>query len=155
MKRASIAVLAAFVALAAIVAGCGGDDSDTSASLTKAQFVKQADAICKKGNDKIEAEFESFVKENELGENEAPSKALQEEAIAEIVAPSVQEQVEEIDALGAPEGDEEQIEEMLTAFEEGAEELEENPSSLNEGENPIAKGSKLARDYGLVTCGEE
>jgi hypothetical protein len=152
-----IAVLAAFAAIMVIVAGCGGgdDSSSDSSSITKAQFVKQADAICEKGNKESEAEFEELAKEKGFSEKKEPSKPQQEEIISEIVAPGVQKQIEEIDALGAPEGDEKQIEAMVAAVEEGVEEIEENPASLIEGKNPLAKGTKLAKDYGLKACGEE
>lgn len=150
-----IAVLAALVAILVIVAGCGGGSDSTSSSITKAQFIKQADAICEKGNKENEAEFEEFAKEHNLSEKKEPSKAQQEEAISEIVAPSVQKQIEEIDALGAPEGDEAKIEAMVGAVEEGVEEIEADPTSLIEGKNPLGKGSKLAKEYGLKTCGEE
>jgi hypothetical protein len=152
-----IAVLAAATAILFIVAGCGGgdDSSSTSSSITKAQFIKQADAICAKGNKENEAEFEEFAKEKGLSESKEPTKAQQEEAISDIVAPGVQKQIEEIDALGAPEGDEGKVEAMIAAVEEGAGKIEENPASLIEGKNPLAKGSKLAKEYGLKTCGEE
>jgi uncharacterized protein with von Willebrand factor type A (vWA) domain len=152
-----IAVLAAFAAILLVAVGCGGgsDSSSDSSSISKAQFIKQADAICEKGNEENEAEFEEFAKENGLSEKQEPTKAQQEEAISEIVAPGVQKQIDEIDALGAPEGDEKQIEAMVAAVEEGVEEIEEDPGSLTEGKNPLAKGSKLAKEYGLKTCGEE
>jgi hypothetical protein len=152
-----IAVLAALAAITMIAAGCGGgsDSSSDSSSITKAQFIKQADAICAKGNKEDEAEFEKFEKENGLSEKKEPTKAQQEEATSEIVVPSVQKQIEEIDALGAPKGDEKKIEALVASVEEGVEEIEADPASLTEGKNPLAKGSKLAREYGLKTCGEE
>jgi hypothetical protein len=157
VSKRFIALLAALAAISVIAAGCGGgsDSSSTSATISKAQFIKQADAICAKGNKENEAEFEEFAKENGLSEKKEPTKAQQEEAISEIVAPGVEKQIEEIDALGAPEGDEGKIEAMVAAVEEGAEEIEANPASLIEGKNPLAKGSKLAKEYGLKTCGEE
>jgi hypothetical protein len=148
-------MLAALVLVAALVAGCGGDDSDTTASLSKAEFIKQADAICEKSESKVSSEFEDFAKENDWSEDEEPTKEQQEEAIAEVIGPSVQSQAEEIRELGAPEGDEKTINKMLTAVEDGVEALEESPDQLVEGKNPLAKGSKLARDYGLEKCGEE
>jgi predicted small secreted protein len=157
VSKPFIAVLAALAAISMIAAGCGGGDDSSSegSSITKAQFVKQADAICEKGNKETEAEFEEFAEEEGLGENKQPSKAQQEKAITDIVAPGVQKQIEEIDGLGAPEGDEKQVEAIVTSVEEGVEEIEENPGSLTEGKNPLAKGSKLAKEYGLKACGEE
>jgi hypothetical protein len=157
VSKPFITVLVALVAISMIAAGCGGgdDSSSDSSSITKAQFIKQADAICEKGNKENEAEFEEFAEEKNLSENKEPTKAQQEEAITDIVAPGVQKQIEEIDALGAPEGDEKQVEAIVTSVEEGVEEIEENPGSLIKGENPLGKGSKLAKEYGLKACGEE
>lgn len=154
MSKRFIALLAALVAISVIVAGCGSDSSSSS-SLSKAEFIKQADKICEKGNEENNTEFEEFAKEHNLSEKKEPSKAVQEEAISEIVAPGVKKQIEEIDALGAPEGDEKKVEAMVGAVEEGVEEIEANPAVLIEGKNPLAKGSKLAKEYGLKTCGEE
>jgi hypothetical protein len=155
VSKPFIALLAALAAISMIAVGCGGSDSTDSSSITKAQFIKQADAICEKGNEENEAEFEEFAEEKNLSENKEPTKAQQEEAITDIVAPGVQKQIEEIDALGAPEGDEKQVEAIVTSVEEGVEEIEEDPSSLIKGENPLGKGSKLAKEYGLKACGEE
>jgi hypothetical protein len=157
VSKPFIAVLAALAAITMIVAGCGGGDDSSSegSSITKTQFIKQADAICEKGNKENEAEFEEFAEEKGLSENKEPTKAQQEEAITDIVAPGVQKQIEEIDELGAPEGDEKQVEAIVTSVEEGVEEIEADPSSLTEGKNPLAKGSKLAKEYGLKACGEE
>jgi uncharacterized protein with von Willebrand factor type A (vWA) domain len=157
VSKSFITVLVALVAISMIAAGCGGgdDSSSDSSSITKAQFIKQADAICEKGNKENEAEFEEFAEEKNLSENKEPTKAQQEEAITDIVAPGVQKQIEEIDALGAPKGDEKQVEAIVTSVEEGVEEIEENPGSLIKGENPLGKGSKLAKEYGLKACGEE
>jgi hypothetical protein len=155
VSKPFIALLAALTAISMIAAGCGGSDSTDSSSITKAQFIKQADAICEKGTKENEAEFEEFAEEKNLSEDEEPTKAQQEEAISDIVAPGVQKQIEEIDALGAPEGDEKQVEAIVTSVEEGVEEIEADPSSLIKGENPLGKGSKLAKEYGLKACGEE
>jgi hypothetical protein len=154
LNRASLAVLAALVALAAVVAGCGSD-SETTESLTKAEFIKRADAICEKNEGKVTSEFEDYAEEKGWSEGKEPSKEQQEEALVDVVGPNVQAQVDAIRELEAPEGDEETIDEMLTAVEEGVEDLEENPGQLTSGKNPLAEGSKLARDYGLEKCGEE
>ena len=152
-----IAVLAAAAAILVIAAGCGGgsDSSSDSSSVTKAQFVKEADAICVKGDKQNEKEFEEFAKEHNLSEGKEPSKEVQEEAVQDLVVPGVRQQIEEIDDLAVPSGDEAKIEEVVSSVEEGLEELEEDPTLLFKGKNPLGKGSKLAREYGMVKCGSE
>jgi len=146
-------LIAAVGAIALIVAGCGSSDDDSS--LTKAEFVKQADAICTKGDKQDEKEFEDFAKEHNLSEGKEPSKEVQEEAVQDIVVPGVRQQIEEIDELAAPEGDEAKIEAVVTAVEDGLDELEDDPTLLFKGKNPLGEGSKLAKEYGMTKCGAE
>ena len=104
MNREFLSALAVLVALAAVVAGCGGGDSTTDSTrvvLTKTEFIKQGEAICREATEKNQSEAEDFAKENDF-ELEKASKDQLEEAIAEVIAPSLGKQAEELDALGAP-----------------------------------------------------
>lgn len=156
MSKKFLVVAIGVFALALVAAGCGGGDdtSDGGEALTKTEFVKQADAICEQGNATIEEEVEAFAEDNDV-DIEKPSKEQQEEVIADVVAPATQQQLDEIGELGAPEGDEDQIETMLETTEGGVSELEDDPALLLEGKNPLSAGSKLAKEYGLKSCGEE
>jgi hypothetical protein len=155
LNKALLAALAALMALAALVAGCGGGDSttDETVTLTKTEFIKQGDAICKKGNDQSEKEAEEFAEENDFTLEKA-SKEQIEEAVAEVLVPNLEKQAEELDELGAPEGDEEQVEEIITSLEKAAGEIEDEPSAIFEGQ-VLKKPSELADDYGFKVCGEE
>jgi|SRR5215204_3968075 len=155
LKKAVLAALAALVALSALIAGCGGGDSttDETVNLTKTEFIKQGDAICKKGNDQSEKEAEKFAEENGFTLEKA-SKDQLEEAVAEVLVPSVNQQAEEIAELGAPEGDEEQVEEIIVSLEGAADKIEDEPSAVFDGK-VLKEPSKLAKDYGFKVCGEE
>jgi hypothetical protein len=159
LNKRLIAPFACLVALAVVAAGCGGgnDETTTTASITKAQFLKQGNAICAKGNTEIEEGFESFFKKSNLKKNEEPSKAEIEEVAETVAVPGVEKQIEGLRALGAPEGEEEQVDEILTAAEEAVEKVEEDPVALlSEGNNAaFAKVNKMARAYGLTVCAEE
>jgi hypothetical protein len=153
-KLLTAAVAAAV--LAALVAGCGGGDetTDETATLTKAEFLKQGNAICAEGNKEIEEGFEEFEEENGL-QNKQPTKAQLKEAIETIVLPAVSGQVEGIEQLGAPSGEEAKVEAITEAAGEAVEKGEEDPASLtSEKADPFARANKLANEYGLVKCGE-
>jgi hypothetical protein len=158
VSKPFLVLLAAAVAIAMIVAGCGGSNdssSEGSSSLTKAEFVKQGNAICAKGSEEIETGFKAFEKENNSSENKQPSKAMQMEAAETILIPSVRKQVEGIRDLAAPSGEEQKVDKILSAAEEGIEKSEEDPTILITGSaNPFGKSNKLASEYGLVKCGE-
>lgn len=154
MNKASLAVLATLVALGALVAGCGGgDDSDTTATLTKAEFIKQGDRICKEAEKQSETEAEEFAEENGFTFDKAGKEQI-EEAVSEVFVPNLEQQAEDLDVLGAPEGDEKQVEEIIVSLEDAAGEIEDDPGLVFEG-RVLKEASKLAEDYGFKVCGEE
>jgi hypothetical protein len=72
-----------------------------------------------------------------------------------VLLPSVEDQVSKIRALGAPKGDEDQVNAILDAADEGVQKGKQDPLSLTkEGSaGPFDKANKLANAYGLKTCG--
>jgi hypothetical protein len=159
LNRLSLVLVVGAMAIGLVAAGCGSSDdssSDSAASLTKAEFIKEGNAICTKGNAEIESGYESFSKENDLSETKAPSEAVQEEAAEEILIPAITTQLEELRALGTPEGDEGEVDEILTGAEEAVEEGEEDPATLiGSDAGGFTEVNKQARAYGLTVCGEE
>jgi basic membrane lipoprotein Med (substrate-binding protein (PBP1-ABC) superfamily) len=156
LSKPLVLALAAFAAITMIAAGCGGggDSTTDSSSLTKAEFLKQGNAVCAKGNKEIEEGFKDFEKENGL-QNKQPTEAQLTEAIETIVLPAVRDQVDGIEALGAPSGEEEKVESITDAASEAVDEGEDDPASLtSEKADPFAKANELANEYGLVKCGE-
>lgn len=153
MSKLLIAAVAA-VALAALVAGCGGGDetTDETVTLTKAEFIKQGDAICKESGDQSEKEAEEFAEENGFTLEKASTEQL-EEAVAEVLVSTLRQQADEISALGAPEGDEEQVEEIITSLEGATDEIEDEPKLVFE-EKVFDEPNELAQDYGFKVCGE-
>jgi len=155
-KLLTAAVAAAV--LAALVAGCGSGDetTDETVTLTKVEFIKQGDAICKAGNKEIEEGFEEFAEENDLPDNGEPSNEQSVEIVETVILPSIQQQGEGIRELGAPEGDEEQVDELLTSLEDAVAEGEDEPELLFEGKtDPFGDVNQQAKDYGFKVCGEE
>lgn len=148
--------LAVFAA-ALVVAGCGsGDGGSGTSSLTKAEFVKQGNAICAEGNKEIEAGFETFAKKHQLSENSPPSKTESKEAGETILIPAISKQLEKIRALGAPSGEEEEVDTLLSRAEKALKEGEEDPAAFIEGElAPFKSVNREARELGLTVCGEE
>lgn len=157
MSKRLIAMLAGLVAIAVIAAGCGSSDDgtdETSAELTKVEFIKAGDAICKKGSEQIEEEADAYAKENDV-DTRNPSKDDQEEVIATVVVPSLQAQADELSELGAPSGEEDDVAAIITALETGAEEIADDPASLMEaGGGPLGKANELANEFGFEECGQ-
>ena len=161
MGKTLMALFAALAALA-LIAGCGGGSDSSSSteaaksSLTKAEFLKQGNAICARGNKEIGEGFEEFGKEHHLSKKNQPTQAQLEEAAEEVLIPKIRHELDEIRALGAPSGEEAEVEAVLAAAEKGLAKGEENPGAMiEEGEGPFEEANELAREYGLVKCGEE
>jgi hypothetical protein len=158
LNKGLLAAAAALVSLAALVAGCGGGDSttDETVTLTKAEFIKQGDAICKKGNTEIEAGFEDFAEANDIPQDKEPSKAQGVKIVETVIVPGIKQQAEEIRALGAPDGEEQQVEDLLDSLDAAVAEAEEDPEALfGENSDPFADANQQATDYGFEVCGEE
>jgi hypothetical protein len=154
VSKPLMALLAAVAAIAMIAAGCGGNDDSTS-SLTKAQFLKQGNAICERGNDEVEEGIAEFIEENNFSGDNQPNKAQLAEATEEILIPSVSKQLEDLRELGAPSGDEQEVDKILSEAEKVLGEVEEDPEGVaSKNANPFAEVNKMAIDYGLPRCGE-
>lgn len=156
MSKRIIALLFGALVLG-LVAGCGGsDDEGGEETLTKAEFIKQGDAICRQGNEEIEEGFDSFAKENGIAKNQEPNKEQSREIVVTVIIPGVKQQGEEIRALGAPAGDEDQVAAILDSLDEGIEEAEADPESLfEEKTDPFGEANQRAKAYGLKVCGQE
>ncbi len=147
--------LLAVLAFAAFAAGCGGSDGgdDSTASITRSEFLARGNAICKKGNQEIDADFEAFAKENNLKQNQNLTDAQATEASNTILIPNVQDQVDKIGALGAPEGQEAEVDAILASAQKGIDELTADPTLIvQDGADPFAEANKLSKEYGLVAC---
>jgi len=158
MGRTGLCVLG--VAAAIALAACGDDESsDTSTTsseastsstsseaLTKEEFVAQANAICAQGNKEIDAAA------NDVFSSGKPSPAEMEDFVTQDLLPSVEDQVQQISELPPPEGDEEQVQEILDAAEQGIEEGKSDPQSFQKAD-PFAEANQLAVAYGMKECG--
>jgi hypothetical protein len=156
LSRGFLALLpVSVVAFALVAAGCGGGSDE--ATLTKIEFLKKGNAICSAGGQEIKEGFAEFEKEEGPRENTPPTEAQSKKASETILIPAVNRQIEGLRSLGTPEGDEGEVDEILTNAEEALETAEEDPVALieEEGESPFAKVNREAREYGLTVCGEE
>ena len=139
--------LFAVLTLALIAAGCGGSDS-----ISKEDFVTKADAICKKGNDQIQADVEAYAKK--VGMTGQPTDAQATEIADTILIPSVQSQHDDLKDLEVPSGDEKQVNAILTTLQSDINQAKADPAALIKSNGAFAKADQLAKDYGLTVCGQ-
>lgn len=141
------------LAVVAILGGCGGTE-DTPVALTKAQFIKRGDEICKAGDKKQEVGYTAYLKKQGSEQGLSPVQQ-QEKVILEVGLPPLKEEAERLEELGAPKGDEAKVEAILTSFNKAVEESEKDPSRMiDRVEGPFVKVEKLSRSYGFKYCGQ-
>lgn len=135
------------VAAIGFALGCGsGEDEATSAPLTKAQFIKQAEAVCAKAKKARRAEIAAW--EDKAGD---PNKVDVDEGLKQVVAPSLRGQAEQLEALEPPVEDEEKVAGMIAMLSKGSRILEK------EGEKGVQRSrlGEYERDaaaFGLKSC---
>lgn len=154
MKK-TLAALAATAACLAF-AGCSeddegpdraADDSSQVPALTKAELIEQGDAICKAGDDEIEAADSRFV------DRENPTQEEFVSAVAEVVVPSLESQAAQLRELVPPAEDAETIETMLDTLEAATAQVKADPLAITQ-EDLFGDANRLASDYGFTECGD-
>ncbi len=169
--KASKRIAAGLVLLAALLlAGCGvsgGGDGDgaeaspqtnassTQGPLTKEEFVKRADEICKRADDQTFDEAVLYRETHAKQLNRLEPIPAEITIIRAIVFPSIRKQIKEIKALGIPKGEEREVRALYAAMALGMRKAEKAPYEI-EGENPskypFDRYSELSREYGFGEC---
>ena len=136
--------------LSPLAVACGGDDQKDAPEpqvepLSKPDFVTQAEEICAQGNQELETAAEDIRGE--------PSDEEITQFAGEVLVANIQQQHDDIAGLGAPEGDEDDVQAILDALQEGLDVVEADPASLLSSDDPLEEASDLAEAYGLTECG--
>ncbi|HET9591952.1 MAG TPA: hypothetical protein VFP17_03460 [Solirubrobacterales bacterium] len=143
--------------------GCGSSGSDGTAAnetvskpLTKAEYIKQATAICMENSKSRNADYGTWSKKYEA--DPGGPNAHFAEAIEEVVVPSVGDKVEELEELPAPEADAEELATMIDSLSQAQKNLEQaghggvGEADVQQFESESAKYKRMAADYGLGAC---
>jgi hypothetical protein len=154
----AVLVVVALFAVAALVAGCGSDSStsaaateESSAPLTKADFVKQATQICHQGVKEKEKAVSDLLEKTASQKGGASSqdvKGLMEDS----VLPTYSDVVDQLGQLSPPKGDQAKLDKILQKYEAALKSVEADPAKAAEGENPFAAADEGAIAYGLEAC---
>lgn len=154
------AVAVVFVAGCGGSGGSGGGDEITvqTGTLSKAEFIKRADAICAAGRNQFNREYTSFLEENQAVIQKASTPSTQSavttELVETILLPSYEKWIKEVSTIGAPAGDEKEVAAFLNALQGRLDQIQAQPSELSKSATPFAKPAKLAVSYGLTGCAE-
>jgi hypothetical protein len=159
--RAFFIVIVASLALV-VASGCGGSDSSSAAEnsrvevqtgqLSKAEFVKRAEAICGKLTRQFQIEYGAFTTQHEKQFWVRRSAAISQLA-REVFAPNYEKRIEEIAALGAPPSDKAEVEAFIRALEGVVQTVRKDPVKASASlRNVLAKPFQAEQRYGLQGC---
>jgi hypothetical protein len=140
-------VLALGVVLTSVLIGCGGGGDD----ITRADFVKRANAICAKTGARFLPEAIGIIAKGakKPGFDTGKFGAI---SVSRVLAPGLQAEADQIRALGVPSGDETQVNAILDALQKLTDEAKAAPARVAKAPDPYAKVTKLAAEYGLTKC---
>ena len=132
------------------LAGCGGgSDTTQSATLTKAEYVKQADQVCAKTEGRQRALLTKFQKENR---NIGSGQAATEKMISVAALPPMEEQIQDLSQLPPPDKEAAKAKAYLKELEKGLKIAEKEPGTLLLNPGAFTKSEEAARAFGFKTC---
>jgi hypothetical protein len=148
-------LLAFAISIAVAVSGCGGDDSGasgtrttTTSMLSKAVFVKQANAACLDERAKLPQRLADFKRENSAGQRSIL------DMVHAVYLPTIEAQTWRIEELGAPRGDEARVDAILDELRTAVDAVAVIPNvpSIAAADRHFGLTDRLLRAYGLLSC---
>jgi len=149
--RSVAAVAIGIAALGSLIAGCGSDGSGTAAApLSKAQYLKEGNRICKQRLEEKDQAVRAGLEE--IPQEEFPNLSQQSlKKLGEGAAPSFQKIIDELGELPPPAKDKKTIDTILAELEAAAGKVEANPALLAKGD-PFREAGVEAKSFGLDAC---
>ncbi len=146
MKK-PLAVLVPLVVLFSVFAiGCGSSDDSSDSAPTKAEYITQADAICKESGDELQATIKSTFG------NEQPTDAEIVSFTEDEIIPSLEGQLDDLRALTPPESDADSPDDIYNALEDSINTLKDDPAQSTSSD-AFKEANDLANAYGMTECG--
>ncbi|HEX3324204.1 MAG TPA: hypothetical protein VHR65_03570 [Solirubrobacterales bacterium] len=150
-----IATLAALLLAIGCGSSNGGEITVQTGSLSKAEFIEKADAICKAARTEFLAKYTSFVQTHKSDIGKAQKEAaLRSEALETIISPNFEGEIDQISKLGAPSDYAPEAASFLNTLQQRLDEVHEDPAELNATLYPFKKAENVAKAAGLEVCAE-
>ena len=143
--RSPLPGLALVTALA--LAGCGGGGDGKH--LSKAEYLRRGNAICKRGHDELnrraQAQFSASPSPNEIVDFGRATGI-----------PIVEREINGIAALDAPKGDEGKVKKLVSDAQAALVKVKADPQLFiaSGSASPFAQANREAKAYGLIECGK-
>jgi hypothetical protein len=143
-----ICVGMAGLAMVLVGIGCGSEGDGSSEALTKAEFIKQGDEICRVAGEKREQKIAAWKQKYNDPVLSEPKQI--ENVIRTVALPPIREESEQLAALEPPSADQGAVT-LVKSFAQAVEEAEANPRTYVEGK-AFSEPKSLAKKYGFKKC---
>lgn len=158
MNTRGVFAAAATIGVLLLAAGCGSSSNDEitvqTGSLSKAQFVEKADAICKAARAEFAAQYTRFVEQHRSETSKAQQDAALKELIESVLTPNFENEIKQISELGAPKDYAPEVASFLNALQKKLDEGQKNPAELTATPYPFKKAEDVATAAGMKVCGK-
>jgi hypothetical protein len=144
-------------AMVLLIAGCG-ESSMGAISVSKGEFIQQADQICVEADFTQPEELEAFQAKNKEELKKLAAVPYEATVAADFIIPSVKGQIRKLENLQPPAGEGEEYEALLAAWDRAVREGEKDPYTIanfwEPKQDPLVRPNKMATRYGLEVCNE-
>lgn len=137
-----------------VVASCGSSGEAGSSGISKAAFIRKANAICEVTQNKLLYKGIRVLRKLSRGRTKEETGDI---FVPKWFFPIVEDEIEDVRALGAPSGDEAKIDAILDELQRVLDEDKANPKKFQEEQGefslPYRKVERLSKEYGIDACG--
>lgn len=152
-------LLTGILVIALFICGCGGNDDRASARdepVTKAEFIGQADLICRKADALQPRALDTYRSKYEKDlEGMAPVR-YEETVVRDLTLPSVEKEIRELESLKVPDGEERRAHAIIAGWKAALGRGEKNPYSVarwdRPSKDPFTGINRIAIHYGFNDC---
>ncbi len=147
--RRMTALLVGLALVGAVAAGCSSsagssNDSGNGPTISKAEFLKKGNKLCKSVMDKFNSDAESEGLDS-------ASTSKQTDFVKNKLVPAYEKLLSQLRALGYPKGDKAKLDKIYGQAEKTVAKYKKNPEAALTANGSSAE-EKGFRDYGLTDC---
>lgn len=145
-KPLAVGAATLVVTLSLGLAACGSSD-DSDDTLSNADLISQADAICSKYDEKL------VTLTNDSGLDNSSSKQEVTAFVSDSIIPLYEDQIDELTALKPNEDDADTYNDIIDTLTSEVQTVKDDPAAAIEVDNPFQGASDKATAFGMKECG--
>lgn len=145
-------ILAVLPILSVLAAGCGSSEGE--AAPTRAEFIKEADAICIRTDAIVLRKVKELAKAHPAWASDLSKKSAGSEVITLITAPEIKKEAEGLASLTPPDGDGKMMSRYVAEIETGVREIERDPTRFTNDFGAFRRVNEVGTKYGFKSCNE-